>query len=229
MSMTVAQRIAEERKRLGLSQAAFADAVGVSLSSQKRYEKGEREPDTAYLSALAGFGVDVGYVMGYTQSKPEEKLQEALFWIKVGETGRTAEDMFGNEIPGQREHYGEGCGWLLLRALELSEEAWNAIADRLVKLGADGVPVTDGNDPAWGQAIAKASPLISRLVEEASSLDSALLSSVLENVDERLRVAGHDIAPARKAQVVAMLYRAFRTSGKVDQAMVEEAVRLVVS
>ncbi len=31
---------------------------------------------------------------------------------------------------------------------------------------------------------------------------------------------------AKKAQAVAMLYRAFKASGKVDPAMIEEAVKL---
>lgn len=226
---TFGDRLREERKRLGLSQTEFAKAAGVHLNTQSRYEKGEREPDTAYLSALAGIGVDVGYIVGYTMPTPEEKLQESLFWIKAGETGRNAQDIFGNEIPGQREHYGEGCGWLLLRALELSEAAWNEIADKLVQLDADGLPAIDGNDPAWGQEVAKASPLISRLVEEASSLDSALLASVLENVEEMLRAAKLVIEPARKAQAVAMLYRAFRASGRVDPEIIAEAVKLASS
>lgn len=67
--MGIGERIAESRRRLGLSQTAFAERVGVSLSSQKRYEGGEREPDTSYIKSLRSLGVDVEYVLtGETSS-----------------------------------------------------------------------------------------------------------------------------------------------------------------
>lgn len=59
----IADRLREERDRLGLSQAAFAALAGQSKKSQGRYEAGERSPDTAYLSALVEKGVDVQYVV----------------------------------------------------------------------------------------------------------------------------------------------------------------------
>lgn len=62
-SDTIGARIREERKRLGLSQVAFAQAVGVHRRTQVNYESGERNPDTDYLAALAVAHVDVGYVL----------------------------------------------------------------------------------------------------------------------------------------------------------------------
>jgi transcriptional regulator with XRE-family HTH domain len=62
MKNTIGQRIREERKRLGFTQADFAKAVGVHCNSQSNYENGKRYPDTAYLSAIGAVGVDVGYV-----------------------------------------------------------------------------------------------------------------------------------------------------------------------
>ena len=55
-------RLREERKRLGLTQSQLAEHGGVSLSSQKLYEKG-RSPACAYLAVLDGIGVDVLYVL----------------------------------------------------------------------------------------------------------------------------------------------------------------------
>jgi len=63
MSTIVGDRIREERKRLGLSQAAFATKVGVHRRTQVNYESGERKPDTEYLEALALAGGDIGYVL----------------------------------------------------------------------------------------------------------------------------------------------------------------------
>jgi transcriptional regulator with XRE-family HTH domain len=67
-------RLREERKRLGMNQTDFAKAIGVHLNTQSRYEKGDRDPDTAYLSAIAKAGVNVAYVL--TGEKGEDpKLQ----------------------------------------------------------------------------------------------------------------------------------------------------------
>ncbi|MCF7223106.1 XRE family transcriptional regulator [Lysobacter sp. TLK-CK17T] len=41
----------------------MAVAAGLNRTAQIRYEKGERAPDSDYLTALAGIGVDVLYVL----------------------------------------------------------------------------------------------------------------------------------------------------------------------
>ncbi|WP_294368236.1 helix-turn-helix transcriptional regulator [Pseudacidovorax sp.] len=56
-------RLIEERKRLGLNQAAFGALGGVTKDSQLNYEKGTRRPDSEYLEALAMHDVDVSYVL----------------------------------------------------------------------------------------------------------------------------------------------------------------------
>jgi transcriptional regulator with XRE-family HTH domain len=73
--MSIGARIVSARKELGCSQAAFAELVGVSLSSQKRYEKGERYPDTAYLSAISRAGVDVALIF---TGEPQHDLRSEL-------------------------------------------------------------------------------------------------------------------------------------------------------
>lgn len=61
--MTFARRLKEERERLGLSQAAFAQLGGVKRVSQYLYEQEERFPDVKYLEALTAHGVDVRYLV----------------------------------------------------------------------------------------------------------------------------------------------------------------------
>jgi transcriptional regulator with XRE-family HTH domain len=75
---SVGNRIREERKRLGLSQDAFAKIVGVHRRTQINYESGEREPDTAYLEAISKAGIDVSYVL--TGDSGELK-QKALWHV----------------------------------------------------------------------------------------------------------------------------------------------------
>ncbi|MRS99495.1 helix-turn-helix domain-containing protein [Ralstonia pickettii] len=59
----IAERLREERKRLGLTQERFGAEGGVGKLAQLNYEKGQRSPDAAYLAAIALAGVDVSYVL----------------------------------------------------------------------------------------------------------------------------------------------------------------------
>nr|WP_284146363.1 helix-turn-helix domain-containing protein [Pseudomonas mosselii] len=60
---TVGDRLREERVRLNLSQEDLAQAGGVNRNTQGSYERGARNPDAAYLVAVAGLGVEVGFVL----------------------------------------------------------------------------------------------------------------------------------------------------------------------
>jgi transcriptional regulator with XRE-family HTH domain len=62
-TLSIAERLREERKRLGLTQERFGAEGGVGKLAQLNYEKGERSPDAAYLAAIAFVGVDVSYVL----------------------------------------------------------------------------------------------------------------------------------------------------------------------
>lgn len=85
MQKDIGKRLKEERERLGFNQEDFGAIGGVKKLAQLKYEKGERAPDTTYLMALAGSGVDIVYVLtgqrsGGTvvnpQSEEEKKLLE---------------------------------------------------------------------------------------------------------------------------------------------------------
>ncbi|PRA61156.1 transcriptional regulator [Pseudomonas sp. MYb187] len=52
-----------ERTRLGMRQDDFSRLGGVNRNTQGSYEKGERNPDVAYLAAVAQAGVDVCFVI----------------------------------------------------------------------------------------------------------------------------------------------------------------------
>lgn len=56
-------RLAEERKRLGLKQAEFAQLVGTDVPKQSLYENDRRELRADYLARLAEVEVDVVYVL----------------------------------------------------------------------------------------------------------------------------------------------------------------------
>lgn len=72
--MSIGERIAEERKRLGFTQAAFAEKLGISLSSQKRYETSETAPNIYYIGGMEKLGVNAAYVMTGSHA-PVERLR----------------------------------------------------------------------------------------------------------------------------------------------------------
>lgn len=64
---------------MGLTQEAFGDLGGVKRLAQAHYEKGTRNPDSAYLSAIAAAGVDVQYVLtGRRSANASSQAQQLL-------------------------------------------------------------------------------------------------------------------------------------------------------
>ena len=61
--MSFGSRLADERKRLGLKQAEFAELVGTDVPKQSLYENDRRELRADYLARLAGAKVDVVYIL----------------------------------------------------------------------------------------------------------------------------------------------------------------------
>jgi transcriptional regulator with XRE-family HTH domain len=61
--MSFGARLAEERKRLGLKQAEFADLVGTDVPKQSLYENDRRELRADYLARLADAEVDIVYIL----------------------------------------------------------------------------------------------------------------------------------------------------------------------
>lgn len=57
------ERLKEERERMALSQEAFGAIGGVQKLAQRNYEKGNRNPDASYMSAIAAAGADVLYIL----------------------------------------------------------------------------------------------------------------------------------------------------------------------
>lgn len=59
----IAERIKEERQRLGLSQEKFGGIAGVSKQTVIAWEKGSTSPTIVQLSELAGHGLSAKYVL----------------------------------------------------------------------------------------------------------------------------------------------------------------------
>lgn len=62
-TVSMGDRLREERQRLGLNQTEFGAIGGVTKKTQMLYESGDRHPDAAYLAAVTQAGVDVLFVL----------------------------------------------------------------------------------------------------------------------------------------------------------------------
>lgn len=90
---TFGDRLKEERERLGFNQTDFGALGGVKKQAQLNYEKGERNPDSAYISAIANHGVDILYLVTGTRTK----VHLALAAVKTAtEAGMAVEAITGN-------------------------------------------------------------------------------------------------------------------------------------
>lgn len=77
------------------------------------------------------------------------------------------------------------------------------------------------------QKAPSAHTLIDEILSKSPRIfDPKLLERIIERIENVLSDTESELVPAKKAQAVAMLYRVFKASGKVDQAMIEEAVKL---
>jgi transcriptional regulator with XRE-family HTH domain len=80
---TFGTRLHEERKRLKITQEAFANLGGVERNAQSEYENDKIFPKADYLMDLAKHGVDVGYLIYaerniFSASQQEKELVSAL-------------------------------------------------------------------------------------------------------------------------------------------------------
>ena len=61
--MPIGDWLRDERKRLGLSQPAFAELAGTTKQTVFSWETGKTAPDAFQLAALAAAGADVLYIL----------------------------------------------------------------------------------------------------------------------------------------------------------------------
>jgi transcriptional regulator with XRE-family HTH domain len=79
---TFGERLKEERERLTLNQTAFGGLGGVQKQAQIKYEKNERQPDAAYLVAIASVGVDVLYLLTGMRNENVASTPDELGYLR---------------------------------------------------------------------------------------------------------------------------------------------------
>jgi transcriptional regulator with XRE-family HTH domain len=199
MKHEIAERLREERKRLGLSQEEMAKLGGVTARSQRNYESGARLPDAAYLAAIGVRDVDLQYVLSGIRYEAEMWAREYLLHAMCAalnidhdflqQTIKKAEDV---EFSSLTPVIGEDFREKLTR--------FRALGDSLL------------SSAPGGAALA------------LHGINQELLTDVLECIEQAGSVSR--VAARKKAQIVAMIYLTSLATGKVDIGLVKSAIKL---
>ncbi len=197
------ERLKEERIRLGLSQTSFAKRCGLHRNTLIKYESGERSPDFGFLSSIGDVGIDIPYLYSGIRSADKQMFEIAEIELSKG----------------------------FYRAFGYSHEDEIAIKYRMMEVLDDeyknGSGAWDTDD--WYK---RRSEFVTAVLSESkssllsNSIDAKLLSDILTKLENLLINSNVILSPDKKSRVVAMLYRSFAPSGKVDDTVIKEAAAL---
>jgi transcriptional regulator with XRE-family HTH domain len=191
------ERLKEERKRLGFTQADFAARVGVSRNTQMNYEAEEREPGIGYIASIEEIGVNSGYVV--TGSR------DLLRHLKFAEAFQK-----------------ESTERLVLEALQdINLDGFLEATRKIIAIGSP----DDMRMAVLDALIENCHPLADR-IQKAQEVDAVLLSNILAIMESTLMQSGRTLSAEKKATAAAMFYRSFKASGKIDHLMIEDTVSL---
>ncbi|MDO9568086.1 MAG: helix-turn-helix transcriptional regulator [Hydrogenophaga sp.] len=195
-----ATRLRRERERLGLTQQEFAAKVGVSRMSQVNYESGKRYPGEEYFTNLKKIkGLDRFYLaIGQHEHDTSDATIGALHLFHA-----TAE------------------------ALDLDNDAFSVAWEEMTQCAAINVP--QDTPESWRQIEETAC----RYAKDVLSHSPVILNEdafleVLQRIEEVLTVAESPtvLSPQKKARLVLMLYRQYRSAGKLDWNVIYDAILL---
>lgn len=80
-------RLKELRNKIGLSQSAVAEKLGITQQAYANYEREARQPDLDMLLKLSDlFGVSVDYILGKEDVSPLDKELQGIDFALYGET-----------------------------------------------------------------------------------------------------------------------------------------------
>lgn len=166
--LTMGQRIAEERKKLGLSQEALGEKTGVSRQAISKWESDAAVPEIDKLIGLSKlFGVSVGWLLG-VEELPEQRSEE------LNETQlKMVEEIVQRYQPKAEE---EQQGMKKIRLIA----AWLVFLVAVVALTILGLRKGNTN--------------VDNLTNQISTLrqENSLIQSRLDEITERLEAIGQD-------------------------------------
>ncbi|GAB3266122.1 hypothetical protein GCM10027296_43690 [Chitinimonas naiadis] len=215
--MSFGGRLKQERERLGLSQLDLAEKLGIHRNTVVRYESDKRPITGDTLELLHKAGIDQLYVMTGERRGSDKRVRERVEAIKEA-LGAPLVHVLGISDD---------------EVMELSREVdkrTEALSDRCEELPSGTVQWQEYLDELATQYRVLCEPLVRnspRFKEASMTLDTNVMTAIFEGLEAAQAKHGL-LAVERRAKVVAMLYRAFISSGKVDPRTIDEAVSLAV-
>lgn len=181
--VNLGKRLKEERERLGLTQAKFAEACGVGRTAQFNYERGEREPSWSYISAAEKIGVDVLYIFTGMHSGKDFALANAYSRMIY-----TVEMLLGLQ-EGSLEMLAKEAVDLQGKEVQMMEQPGTV----------ESISYGDWHDKviAWLGT--------SRKPERC--IDAVLLARLLDSVDQTSARLGFSLSTEKRIRAALMLYR----------------------
>ena len=83
MEQTIGRRIAENRKRLGMTQDQLAEKLGVTAQAVSKWENDQSCPDITMLPRLAEiFGISTDALLGRDTAQPVHTTIEMLKFVR---------------------------------------------------------------------------------------------------------------------------------------------------
>ncbi|MCI1711387.1 MAG: helix-turn-helix transcriptional regulator [Chiayiivirga sp.] len=120
------RRLTAVRATTGLSQSAFADALGLSLRAYANYERGEREAPVALFRALfERFGIDPIWLLSGADDTPQKAAARAMDFALVERITRQID----SRLSGLRKKMKPEQRARLLRAIYTLSLARGAVDD----------------------------------------------------------------------------------------------------
>lgn len=201
--MSFGDRLIEERKRLGLTQAEFSKKIGISRNSQVNYEAGKREPGVGYLDAIGKLGVDVSYVTTGIQLAVDS-LEHRVLSKMLDEIGT---------------------------ALGLNNELWDCYNNLLgQEIGLLPEVFVPGFESAYiGTQNDRLEEVINGSILNKikhGTLNEKLLVGILKGIDTATSTKRIVLTPEKRAAATVLLYRTFIQAGKINQSAINEAIKL---
>lgn len=195
------QRLKAERERLGKTQADFAKAGGVGRTAQFNYEREERRPSSTYLRGIEAIGADSLYIM----------------------TGNRQ---------GKKDLWGQAFNRMLFTIemlLGLEEGRLEKIALMVVLL--DDAPdkaTTTRETVNYDEFFTAMNDWLKTSTKISDFTDLNLFAEILDEVEKAIIRRGITVSPEKKAQVLVMLYRTFKPTGKVEMSVLVQTLKLAV-
>jgi len=207
-----AKRLKEERERLGLSQAKFAEACGVGKTAQYTYEKGEREPSWSYMQAAEKLGVDVLYIFTGMHAGKDFALANAYSRLIY------TVEMFLGLQEGNLEELAKEAVSLQGKEVQMMEQ-----------------PGTVGSID-YGDWQEKVLAWLGTSRKPERCIDAPLFAELLDSVELTSTKLGVSLSTEKRVRAALMLYRDAKPQthtrfpglhdGKVQQVDIDKAVRL---